>query len=164
MTTIKGIAIPAHLKFPIRLEEVESTDIDAYRRIIGGDLEVLNLSNPAATLYIDDEGKLTERRPNPRATALLWVHNPAFVGLDIVVGDALLLGPPDDAADDTTIPADLLNLLTNVERFWVEVQTEDDQEWHGDARVYTSWYVAYRWAAIQAQHDEVTEVRVIEAV
>src|SRR5262245_31664762 len=40
-------------------------------------------------------GKLLRLPVNPRAMALVWVHNSAFRDHDVIVGDVLIVGPPD---------------------------------------------------------------------
>lgn len=160
---ITAIVIPAHSAHPVRVEQIAPVDLDVRQRLVGGTIQALNLYKPPSTMYINDEGKLLDLRPNPRATSVLWVHNPDFRNHDFVVGDAIIVGQPDEQGNDETAPQELVDIIFNTNRFYAEVQTHGSEEWFGDNRVYKNWYAAYRWAAIQSVAETVEEVRVIEA-
>jgi small nuclear ribonucleoprotein (snRNP)-like protein len=140
---LTAIVIPADPDHPVRLEQLDRNDLDAYRRLVGGNLEVINLERPMASLYLNEEGKLIELPLNPRATVLLWAHNSAFRGEDIIVGDAFIVGPPDRRGDDTTAPDELVQLLFHTERYRVLVRTQGDKEFYGNLRTFDSWFEAY---------------------
>lgn len=161
--SITIVVIPAHTGEPTRKQELNPADLDAYQGLVHGNIDIVRLETPEAGLIINDEGKLLGLRPNPRATALLWVHNPPFRGQDIIVGDAVLVGSTDEDGNDLSAPDELVKLILNVNRFYVEEQTPTDEEWHGDGHVFTNWYAAYRWAAIRSSREDVSEVRVVEA-
>src|SRR5438874_8994833 len=99
---ITAIVIPADLTEPIRLEQLDEHDLHAYRQLVGGSIEVITLERPQSSMYLNDEGKLMELPLNQRATTLLWVHNSAFRGQDVIVGPAFVVGPPDREGDDQT--------------------------------------------------------------
>jgi hypothetical protein len=166
---LAGLVIPAHTVEPIKKREVDPRNIEAYEHvagyqaIVGGNIEVVRLERPAASMYLNEEGKLNGLRPNPRATALMWVHSVALRGADIIVGDAYLVGPCNHLGYDLPVPDELVNLILNVERFHVEEQSPSNEEWHSDGHVFTNWYAAYRWAAIRSTRDDVNEVRVVGA-
>ncbi|MGX9890027.1 DUF3846 domain-containing protein [Streptomyces sp. NPDC002276] len=63
--------------------------------MVGGHLQVLNLERPAATMHLNNEGRLDGLPFNPRATALLWAHKLDLRNEDIIAGNALILGVPD---------------------------------------------------------------------
>lgn len=160
---ISAIVIPAHSGQAPRLQEIAPSDLNARQTLVGGHIEAVNLYEPDGTLYINEEGKLIGLRPNPRATALLWVHNKQLRGSEWLAGDAVLVGPPDNEGNDKTAPQELVDIITKTQRFHVEEQTTAEEAWH-NSRFFRSWYAAYRYAAIRAWgNGEVTDVRVIEA-
>ena len=159
---ITAIVIPVDPKQPIRQQHLDKRDLDAYRQIVGGNIEVLNLERPAASLYFNDEGKLLEFSVNARATVLLWAHNSAFRGHDVIVGPALIVGPPDHKGDDTTVPDDLVHLLFNTKRYGVQVRLRGDSRWRENSEVFDDWFEAYRYGVLLAQRQAlVDEVRVV---
>ncbi|GAB3428467.1 DUF3846 domain-containing protein [Flindersiella endophytica] len=140
---LSAIVIPADPGQPVAMEHLAKDDFTAYRRLVGGHLEVVNLERPAASLYLNEEGKLLELPLNARATALAWVHNTTIRGRDVIVGDAFILGPADEEGSDTTTPDDLVDLLFSTERYQVQFQRADNDGWDVDSEVFTDWHEAY---------------------
>lgn len=143
---ITAIVIPVDPGQPIRLQQLDPNDLDAYQQIIGGNLQIIGLDRPPAAMYLNEEGKFNQLRINPRATALAWVHNSDFRGNDVVVGPALIVGPSNRYGDDTSAPEDLADLLTNTERFRVQIWTSSDPRWTNDNQEFTDWQEAYHHA------------------
>ena len=159
---ITAIVIPAEPDQPIRQQQLNQHDLDAYRQIVGGHLELVHFVRPSAGMYINEEGKLNGLPFNHRATALLWAHNSAFRGRDVIVGPAFIVGPADHCGDDTSAPNDLVDLLFNTERYRVQVQTSRTGNWHGNELVFTDWSAAYQYVLDLADRwTLVAEVRVI---
>jgi Domain of unknown function (DUF3846) len=159
---ITAIVIPADPAEPIRREQLNKHDVDAYRAIVGGPLQVLNLDRPPASIYLNDEGKLDGLPVNDRATALLWVHNAAFRGRDVICGTAFVVGVPDQHGDDTRVHEDLVELLFRTRRFCVQMWTRGGRQWSSDTPVLTDWLQAYRYAIQLAQSFSIIEeVRVV---
>jgi hypothetical protein len=159
---ITAIVIPDDQSEPIRLEQLDEHDLDSYQRLVGGSIEIINLERPASTLYLNDEGKLLGLPLNQRATALLWTHNSAFRGQDVIMGPAFIVGPPDEEGHDEDVPPELVELLLETKRYCVQVQTHDDHRWHGNELVFTDWFEAYAYGGKLAQRwSLVEEVRVI---
>ncbi|HKX24265.1 MAG TPA: DUF3846 domain-containing protein [Candidatus Saccharimonadales bacterium] len=159
---ITAIVIPVNPKEPIRLEEIDRTDLNAYRRLVDGSLEAINLDRPPASLCFNEQGKLIGLPLNQRATFLLWAHNSAFRGQDVIVGDAFILGPPDRQGDDTTAPDDLVTLLFHTERYRILVQTKGDEKFYGNRQTFDSWFEAYRYGVDLARRwSQVEEVQVV---
>jgi hypothetical protein len=157
-----AIVIPVELGKPIRQQHLEKSDLDAYRQIVGGNLEVTTLVSPPASLYVNEEGKLNGLAFNHRATALLWVHNSAYRDRDVLVGPAFILGPPDRRGDDTSAPEYLVELLFDTERYRVQAQTAGSRSWRDHEAVYTDWFEAYQAALeLALARALVDEVRVI---
>jgi hypothetical protein len=160
---ITAIVLRVDPNEPIRLEQLDQHDPSAYSRLVGGGpFEVANLERPEASLYFDEEGKRKNFPVNARATTLLWAHNSAFRGRDAIVGQAFIVGPVNRHGDDRTAPEDLVALLLHTKRYRVQVQTEGDTRWNGDAEVFTNWLEAYTYGVQFAQREAaVNEVRVV---
>ena len=146
-----ALVIPADDQQPLRVEEIEIGDLDAQNRI--------PLDRPPASLYVDVDSRLMEKPMNRRATTLLWVHNSAMRGHDVVAGDALILGPPDDDGIPTNVPDELVDLLLHTSRYRVLVQYQDETEFYGTLRTFGSWFEAYGYAIyidwVMSQVEEV---------
>jgi hypothetical protein len=141
---ITAIVVPVDPREPLRLEQIDRTDLDAYRRLVDGHLEVISLDRPPASLYLNEEGKLLALPVNPRATALLWMQNTAFRGRDVVAGPAFIVGPADRDGYDRSTPQDLIDLLFDTKRYRVQVKAEAvDQWWRSTGQVFTGWFDAY---------------------
>lgn len=70
-----------------------------YQQVVGGWIELV--PNPhGVTVYCNEEGKIHGLPANPRATALFgeWLHD-----WDIIVGNVIVLGPPDEEGYDTDL-------------------------------------------------------------
>lgn len=147
---------------PIRQQQIGKSDLADYRELVCGDLQLIALDRPSASLYCNDAGKLLNLPVNERATALLWAHNRAFRGRDVINGPAFIVGPADPDGDDLTAPADLVDLLFHTKRYRVQVQVSGDARWAGNNTVFTDWLEAYRHGLDLAQRwTLVEEVRVI---
>jgi hypothetical protein len=159
---LTAIVIPADPDHPARLEQFDRRDLDAYRRLVGGNIEVINLGRPPASLYFNEEGKLLGLSLNLRATVLLWAHNSAFRGRDNILGDAFILGPPDQEGDDTSAPEELVTLLFQTERYRVLVKNQGDDRFYGHLPVYDSWFTAYvRGVELAQRWSQIEEIQVV---
>lgn len=143
---VQAIVVPADLSEPIRLEQLDKQDAGTYRRIVGGRLEAVQLTDPAAGVYFNDDGKLEELPINHRLTMLLWMHNKLFRGEDVIVGNGLIVGPPDGEGDDQDAPAELVDLLFSTEQFVVEARRPGVPGWYSTQDPLPTWIDAYRLA------------------
>lgn len=161
---VRAIVIPVDTAEPLRVEEIDPTDLNAYRRLVGeGHIEAITLERPAASMYMDEEGKLKKLPVNERATAIAWCHQSGLRHRqDPIVGPAFIVGPADREGVDQTVPEDLVLLLMEAKRFRIQVQTEDDPKWYGNQNVYEHWLDAYIEAVQLAfRWTRSEEVRVI---
>ncbi|MEV6831201.1 DUF3846 domain-containing protein [Amycolatopsis sp. NPDC051102] len=159
---ITAIVIPVDPGQPIRLQQIERHDVDAYRQIVGGNLQIIGLDRPPAAIYLNEEGKLNRMRVNHRATTLAWVHNSAFRGNDVIVGSAVIVGPPNRRGDDTSAPEDLVHLLMNTGSYRVQMWTGSEPRWSSDDQAFTDWSEAYRYAVqLTETWDVIEQVRVV---
>lgn len=158
---ITAIVIPVDPEQSLRREQISPSDVNAYRAVVGGTLEVVAFDRPPAALYINQEGKLDGLNVNARATVLTWIHNSNLRGHDVIVGDALLVGPPDPTSHDSSVPEEYLRLLLNPGTFSVEVQIHDDEQWYGNEQVFGDVFAAYAAGIDLAQRwTHVVHVRV----
>jgi hypothetical protein len=78
-----------------------------YQDAVGGDITHLRIvpGSLGFGMYLNDNGK-SERLPcNTRATVLGWNYA-ALSGDDAIVGNVVLVGPPDDDGNDTEVNED----------------------------------------------------------
>jgi hypothetical protein len=159
---LTAIVIPVNLKQPIRQQQFHKHDLDAYRQLVGGHLEVITLNRPPASLYFNDEGKLAGLPVNIRDTTILWAHHSAFRGEDAIMGPAFIVDPVDRHGDDQTAPPDLIDLLFHTTRHRVQVQALNSTSWNDAGRVFTDWFETYAYGVQLAQSRAlVAEVRVV---
>lgn len=159
---ITAIVIPVDLDQPVRQQPLNKSDLDSYRQIVGGNLELVHFVDPPAAMYLNEEGKAEGLAFNHRATAMLWVHSSAYRDRDVVVGPAFIVGPPDRRGDDTSAPDGLVELLFHTHRYRVQAQTAGRSGWLNHQAVFDDWFNAYQAACELAQHRAlVDEVRVI---
>lgn len=158
---INAIVIPVDPTQPLRLQQLH-LHADALREVVGGPLEAVQLERPEASMYLHEEGKLEGLPINARATALLWVHNSAFRGRDVIVGPAVVLGPVDDHGYEETAPADLVEVLFGTARLSVQVRLVGEVIWRADDAIFVDWYEAYRYGIRLAQRwMDIEDVRVV---
>jgi hypothetical protein len=158
---ITAIVIPVDPTQSLHREQISPSDVDAYRVVVGGPLQIVAFDRPPAALYVNEEGKLDGLNVNARATVLAWVHNSNLRGHDVIVGDALLVGPPDPSGNDRSVPEEYLRLLLNPGTFTVEVQVHGDERWYGNEQVFGDVFAAYAAGIDLAQRwTHVVHVRV----
>jgi Domain of unknown function (DUF3846) len=140
---ITAILIPANQAAPVKLRKLDRHDLAAYQALVGGNIEPINLDAPAASMYVNEEGKLLHLPLNMRATHVVWAHNERLRNEDIVMGDAFILGPVDRKGNDTSAPQSYINLLFPTEPFRIEVLARGETIWAGNAMLYETWEQAY---------------------
>lgn len=170
---ITGLRIPADDDQPITVTALARSDFRAIQAVVGGLFDVIDLATSAATLWLNDEGKLIGLPVNRRATALLWALHSAWAGNDVLCGDVLVTGQPDSQGDTQSVPADLLALLarpaSSASRgVLVEVQTDPNagpDDWATtDLPVFTDWFTAAQVAVHHAStYPAITATRIISA-
>lgn len=159
----RGIVIPVdESESPFWLTFTDYTD---YQKVVGGTFEVIDLTTPPASLYVNDEGKLIGLPVNRRATLLLWLNNPAFFMKDVVCGPAVLIGPADAEGATMDLPAELSVLILGTDLLKVEVQTINEPgKWYGNQARYSEYFEAANAALSLYQRWTLAEaVRVVAA-
>lgn len=158
---INTIVIPADDEAPLRQQQLDATDLDAYRGLVDGNLEALPLEQPAASMYLNGDGKILGLPVNARATMLLWAHTKQLRFQDYIVGDVFLTGPVNADGWDTSVPDELITLL-DAERLRIEVQTYGDPQWYGNDLRFNAWTAAYAYALDLARSwTAVEDIRVL---
>jgi hypothetical protein len=164
---INSIVIPADDEQPLQQSELSLGGLADRQQLVGGFIQAVNLGEPPARLYFNEDGKQMGLPPNKRATLLLWVHNPAFRHMDFIVGDAFVVGPVGRRSTDTTAPDEYVQALFEATRFHVEVRPYGDPEWHEHPERFDDWIQAYEhavgWGAgmDSGQRPDLTAVRVV---
>ena len=155
-TTIQALVIPADAAEPVKRQRIKRYDPGAMIAIVGGYIEPLTLGYPHAVMYMND-GKSGRKLPdNPRATALVWVHNLAFLGKPIE-GDTFIVGPPK-GGNVTDVPDDLVQLLMRTAEYVAQVRIAGQSSWSDNGQVYDNWLAAYaavgtlarKWPSVEA--------------
>jgi hypothetical protein len=164
---ISSIVIPADDEEPLRRNQLLAGGLADRQQLVGGFIQAVNLGEPPARLYFNEEGKVMELTPNKRATLLLWVHNPAFRYQDLIVGDAFVVGPVGRRSTDTSVPDEYVRTLLEATRFHVEVQPYGDPEWQEHPERFDDWVTAYEHAVGwstglgRGQQSHIAGVRVV---
>lgn len=160
---VTGVIIPADET--LALSQQEFNDLHDYQQAVGGLIEAIDLDFPALTFFANDEAKLIGLPINRRATIFWWLHSPIVYGYDVLAGDAVLVGQPDQDGDTQSAPAEFIALLMNTQSFKVEVQTAgSDTQWCGNGRRFEDYFSAAIYATdLSHRWTQVTRARVVAA-
>ena len=163
---INSIVIPADEEQALQSQQL-TTSLEDRQQLVGGLIQGIDLADPPARLYCNEEGKVLELPMNKRATLLLWAHNPAFRYRDVLVGDVFLVGPVGRHSIDTSVPDEYVERLFEARQFRVEVKPYGDSEWHEHPERFDQWDRAYEHAlgwgiglGDQQRHD-IADVRIV---
>lgn len=147
---IRAIQIPVDEERP--LYKVAIGDLSAMQAAVGGYIEFVDLGPLTASMVVNEEGKLEKRPINRRATLLFWLLFPTMRHRDVIVGDVLIVGHPDDVGNTTDVPADLVALLFETKSYKAEFQTYDDpNKFNGNLRRFDDFFEAANYALLKAQ-------------
>lgn len=136
-----GIYIPADEAAPLEFR-LFGQYMD-YQEAVGGSFQPVELKTFGADIYVNEEGKVNELPLNRRATLMLWVIERAWRNEDTLVGDAVIIGSPDDEGDTQDVPGELVTLLMNTEIYKYEVETiEREGKWYGNQRTFDNYFEA----------------------
>lgn len=140
----KGIVIPADPFAPMTVRSFDG--LAGYQKVVDGLIEAVQLTEPVgATLFVDEEGRFKRSPFNPRATYIAMVHNPdlMFSGC-MIIGDAVLVGDPDEEGETQDVPKQLIDLLLHTKKYRVEAQvSQDSDDWNDYRRHYPDMLDAY---------------------
>lgn len=161
---INTIVIPADGEEPLHQHEIPAHGLTEMQALVDGLIQGIDLGDPSARLYCNQEGKGMGLPPNRRATLLLWVHNPAFRFKDIIVGDAFVVGP-EKRSSDSSIPDKYVQTLLEATIFHVELQGPGSDNWQRHPQPFGDWVTAYEnaigWSGALPRH--ILPVRIVPA-
>lgn len=160
---VTGVIIPADESMAV--SQHEFNDLRDYQEAVGGLIEAIDLEFPAMSFFANEEGKLIGLPVNRRATILWWLHSPAAYGYDVLAGDAVLVGQPDQHGDTQSAPDEFIGLLMGTPSLKVEVQTAGpDSPWCGNGRRFEDYFSAAVYAVdLSHRWTQVTGARVVAA-
>ncbi len=91
---VKGIYVPADGDEPLEVREFNG--LEDYQRAVEGWIEPVDVLDLGITIYVIEEGLLRHLPFNSRATFLWWYHGPAARQSAMLVGNAVIVGMPDE--------------------------------------------------------------------
>lgn len=156
-----GIVIPADEAAPLEFRLFGQ--VTEYQEAVEGWFQCIDIEEPAATFFVNEEGKVHDLPLNRRATLMWWVHSPAARRADAFMGNVILLGRPDEDGDTQDVPSELVKLLLKTEIYRYEVETiEKLGKWYGNQATYDNYFEACNAAlALQERWLLVNNVRVV---
>jgi hypothetical protein len=157
---LTGILIPSCDAKPLVLREFNS--LDDCQAEVDGDIQIIELTGPPSSLFVNEDGQRRELPANQRATLLLWLHNRPFLLRDEICGDAVLLGPTY-WGETQDVPASFVSLLLEPQTFVIEYRVRrEPPKWAvvPRRRGFKTWVDAYGYALMWTRLKDVVEVRV----
>jgi hypothetical protein len=123
---VKGIYVPVDPSEP--LEVCDFANLAAYQAAVEGWIEPVDIPDLGITIYVNEEGLLRHLPFNSRASFLWWFHVP-HARQAMLVGNAVIVGMPDENGDNTDVPDELLSLLTAEGEYAILIKIGDDPSW-----------------------------------
>lgn len=180
---VKGIYFPADETEP--LEQREFATLDDYQAAVDGWIEAVDVPSLGVTIYVNEEGLLRHLPFNPRASFLWWFHVPG-AHQAMLVGNAVIVGLPDENGDSTDMPREVVDLLTVAREYAVAIQmggtsepggldsklssillplTHGDPSWCISVTRHEDYFSAAAWAVVfRERWTDAINVRVISAL
>ena len=143
---VQGIVIPVDIDKPLR--EINTAQPDAIARAVGGLMEAVDLYDLGITVYVNESGLLQHLPFNSRASFLWWYHVPRTRQRSMLVGDAVIVGLPDEDGADTEVPAAARELLLAETHYRVEVRLTGDDRWRRGLPIRLDFWEAIMWAML----------------
>ena len=160
---LHAIQIPQDEDRP--LYKVAIDGLSGMQEAVGGYIQVIDLTPLHATLVLDEEGKLSQKPINRRATLLFWLLFPSVRHRDVIVGDAIIVGQPDEQGNTQDVPEAVTKLLFETKSYKAEFQTYDDaNKFNGNLMRFEDYFVAANYALGKAESwTAVQRCRVVPA-
>jgi hypothetical protein len=136
-----GIVIKADESAPLEFRLFDQ--LTEYQETVGGHIEAVDLWEELASFYVNEEGKNQGLEMNRRATLLWWVTTHNARNVDVITGDCILIGQPDEEGETQDVPSKWVKLLMKTDLYKYEVETlERDESWYGNARTFADYFDA----------------------
>lgn len=156
----KGIVVPHDAEAALEVREL--ADFGDYQQAVGGWIEAVNIPSLGIMVFVNEEGLLQHLPLNSRMTFLWWFHVPEARQRAMLVGNAVIVGAPDEEGNTTDVPEAVISLLMETQVYRVEVQVIGETEWHRNAAKYTDYWEAVIWAMLLLERWALaTNVRVV---
>jgi hypothetical protein len=155
---VRGVLIPAADSHD--LTAYEAVELEDYQRAVGGGIEAVDLPPFDSTLFVNEEGLLRGLPFNRRATFLWWFHVPSVRNQARLVGDALLVGLPDEAGEMTDLPDGALRSLLSDELWGLELRDGPTEAWSRDPSGEQSYIEAVVWSVLVSEVSD-AETRLV---
>jgi hypothetical protein len=146
---VRGVLIPAIDSHD--LTACDAVELGDYQRAVGGWIEAVDLPAFGSTLFVNEEGLLRGLPFNRRATFLWWFHVSSARSHARLVGDALLVGLPDEAGEMTDLPDDALRSLLSDELWHLELRDAPGEAWSRDPSGGQSYIEAVVWSVLVSE-------------
>jgi hypothetical protein len=158
---VTGIFIPHETT--VSIFEHDFGGLSDYQAAVGGHIEPVYLQQAHLTIFANEEGKVYKLPVNRRATCLWWLLSPTVRGLDILVGDIVLIGSQRGRGSTTDVPQAFMQLLMETRNYKIEVQTVEDPAWYGNENSFDNYFEAAIYALnLLERWPAATDVRVVE--
>ena len=162
---ITGILIPQNEALPLEARQLDG--LTDYQTAVGGWVEAIHIEKPSMTLFVNEEGKVRGLPRNSRATALWWLLSPSVRRMDMIVGEAVLIGSSRGRDTTSDLPSTFHSLLMETAKYQVEV-TNERGRWQRDDREFDSYFEAAIFAMLVVDRSNPfdsseTRVRVVAA-
>lgn len=155
---VRGVLIPAADSHD--LTDYDAVELEDYQRAVGGWIEAVDLPAFGSALFVNEEGLLRGLPFNRRATFLWWFHVPRARNQARLVGDALLVGLPDEAGEMTDLPDDVLRSLLSDELWHLELRDAPGEVWIRDPSGGQSYIEAVMWSVLVSEVSD-AETRLV---
>lgn len=180
---VKGIYVP--VDETESLEQREFATLDDYQVAVDGWIEAVDVPGLGITVYVNEEGLLRHLPFNSRVSFLWWYHVPG-AHQAMLVGNAVIVGLPDENGDSTDVPQVVIDLLTGASEYAVAIQmggtsepggldtklpsvllplTHGDPSWCISVTRHEDYFSAAAWAVVfRERWTDAVNVRVISAL
>ncbi|WP_160665081.1 DUF3846 domain-containing protein [Pseudarthrobacter sp. ATCC 49987] len=160
---VHAIQIPHDEDRP--LYKVEVNDLSGMQAAVGGLIQAIDLGPLHSTFFVNEEGKLEKQSINRRATLMWWLLFPSARHMDVIVGEALMVGHPDEEGNSTDVPEAVTKLLFETKSYKAEFQTYDHPtKFNGNQRRFEDYFEAANYGLGKAESwTAVQRVRVVPA-
>lgn len=94
---------------PVQILDVEEFSLEFMQDCVKGPIEAIGLES--ATMYLNEEGKIVDPPLPPNDIATRLLHEAGGIPWDTVLGNVIIVGPPDDDGDDTSLSTEWVQFL-----------------------------------------------------